>query len=47
MEKRLYIEPWTEILGMEIEGFLCASTDFEDGDLVPMNPGDAFDDEGF
>jgi hypothetical protein len=47
MEKRQYTTPWSEIVYMESEGFLCASTDFEDGDLVNFNPGDAGDDEGF
>ena len=36
-----------EILDLKIEGFLCASQDFEDGDPVPFNKGDAGDDEGF
>jgi hypothetical protein len=47
MEKRQYTTPWMEILDLEIEGFLCASKDFEDGDPVTFNPGDAGDDEGF
>lgn len=47
MEKRQYTMPWMDILDMECRGFLCASHDFEDGDKVPFNPGDAGDDEGF
>lgn len=47
MEKRQYTTPWSEIIYMESEGFLCASKDFEDGDLVNFNTGDAGDDEGF
>jgi hypothetical protein len=47
MEKRRYIAPRMEVLSMESEGFLCASHDFEDGDLAPFNDGDAGDDEGF
>ena len=47
MEKKQYTTPWIEILDLEIEGFLCASTDFEDGDSVTFNPGDAGDNEGF
>lgn len=39
--------PLVEILEAECTGFLCVSKDFEDGDLVPFNEGDAGDDEGF
>jgi hypothetical protein len=47
MDKRKYKMPLMEILDLECTGFLCLSTDFEDGDLVTFNPGDAGDDEGF
>lgn len=47
MEKMTYTTPWIEVLDLECEGFLCASADFEDGDPVSFNSGDAGDDEGF
>ena len=47
MEKKYYMTPEMEILNLKLEGFLCASHDFEDGDQIPFNQGDAGDDEGF
>jgi hypothetical protein len=47
MEKKEYYTPFSEVIDLTCEGFLCASADFEDGDPVSFNPGDAGDDEGF
>ena len=47
MKKKDYIIPSMELLDMELERFLCASHDCEDGDEVPFNEGEAGDDEGF
>jgi len=44
MMKKEYMAPEFEELELLQEGFLCASTDIEDGDPVPM--GGADDEEG-
>jgi hypothetical protein len=45
MNKKMYFAPEMEEQLLEMEGFLCASGDIEDGDPVPVNPGTAGEDD--
>ena len=47
MNKKFYVAPEMEELLIETEGFLAASGDIDDGDPVPINEGEAGDDDGF
>ena len=47
MNKKMYFAPEMEEQLMEMEGFLCASGDLNDGDPLPMGGKDDGEDDGF
>ena len=48
MNKKMYFAPEMEEQLMEMEGFLCASTDLDEGDPIPgMDKNDDSEGDGF
>ena len=48
MDKKMYFAPEFEELEMLTEGFLCASTDLDEGDVIPgMDKNDDEEGDGF
>ena len=46
MNKKMYFAPEMEEQLFEMEGFLCASKDLDDGDPVPFGGNDDSSDDG-
>ena len=46
MNKKMYFAPEADEMELLMEGFLCASTDLDEGDPLPMDKSDDTEDDG-